>query len=414
MKNISFFLARRYLLKTAYENNVSTMVLISFIGIMIGSCALALVTAITNGFQTVIYKKMQGIHSQMIIREQGKSIDFNALQTILKQEFKEVAHVSPTTIRHGIIHEKDTEQSRDIVAIIKAIDPEKEAFVNNFATTIIPEKGRKDLPSLNELITDNTVLIGEGIAQELNISIGDSFEMLFPEEKQISRKKVMFDSTEMVVGGFFKTGIEEFDSSLVVCSFDFFDSIFPDAGIEQVNLVLKKDASEYDVKNRLKRRTDLDVYSWKDLYPALISALMLEKYVSFFILALITLVASMNMISLIFMQITQKRADIAILKVLGATDTTIAKIFISIGMIITTCASITGIMIASLISMILEKYPFIELPDAYYVSHLPSDMTWKIVLTVFILVMTLGFIAILIPVRKIKELHIANVLRFEG
>lgn len=414
MKNISFFLARRYLFKTAYQNNVSTMVLISFIGIMIGSCSLALVTSITNGFQTVIYKKMKGIHSEIIIREQGKSIDFNALQTILNQEFKEVAHISPTTIRHGIIHEKDVEKSRDIVAIIKAIDPEKEAFVNNFSSTIVPQDERKTQSSLDELLTDNNVLIGEGIAQELNLSIGDSFEMLFPEEKQRSRKKVMFDSTEMVVGGIFKTGIDEFDSSLVVCNFDFFDSIFPDAGVEQVSLVLKKNSSEYEFKNRLKRRTDLDVYSWKDLYPALISALMLEKYVSFFILALITLVASMNMISLIFMQITQKRADIAILKVLGANDTTIAKIFISIGMIITACASITGIIIACLISIFLEKYPFIELPDAYYVSHLPSDMTWKIVLTVFILVMTLGFLAILIPVRKIKDLHISNVLRFEG
>ena len=71
------------------------------------------------------------------------------------------------------------------------------------------------------------------------------------------------------------------------------------------------------VIQKLRHRLGLDVYSWKDLYPSLVASLKLEKYVSFFILALILLVASMNIISLLFMQITQKRPTIALLQAMG-------------------------------------------------------------------------------------------------
>ena len=133
----------------------------------------------------------------------------------------------------------------------------------------------------------------------------------------------------------------------------------------------------------------------------------------FFILALISLVASMNMISLLFMQIQQKRRDIAIFKAMGMSDNCIRSIFLHLGIGITLSASAIGLGIAALAGYLLEKYPFIELPDVYYVSYLPARMEPEIFFVVFIATMLLGFLATWIPSRRSKQIEIAQVLRQE-
>jgi len=152
----------------------------------------------------------------------------------------------------------------------------------------------------------------------------------------------------------------------------------------------------------------------EQLYPALLEALKLEKYAMFLILALITLVASMSIISLLFMQITQKRADIAILKSMGLSAGNISKIFLYVGITIAFFGSAIGLGLAFVAGWLLEKYPFIQLPDAYYVSHLPAKMEWPIFIAVFAIVMILSFLSTWIPARRTKKINISRILRFEG
>lgn len=409
MKELTWFLARRYLFKSTYENNIGIMMVISFLGIVVGSCSLALVTAITNGFRTSIYEKMQGIHAQVIIKSRHEPINVLALQEVLKNEFPQVIGVSPTSTQHGIIHLASDASEISAITLIKAIDPEHESDVS-----VLQQKIVGTTESLHELLQNNQVIIGTVLSKELELGVGDTFKIMYPSEKQTSEKRIIFDTTTATIGGLFKTGIDELDSSVIICSFDFFNTLFPETGIEQLNLRLAPGSSETATIQALKERTELDVNSWKDLYPALVSALTLEQYVSFLIISLIALVASLNMISLLFMQITQKKTDIALLRVLGASHRSIMTIFIAMGMIITTSATICGLMLAFAISWVLEKYPFIQLPDVYYVTHLPSDMTWSIAISVFFVVIMLSLFAIIIPVRSIKNLNIAQVLRFEG
>ena len=134
----------------------------------------------------------------------------------------------------------------------------------------------------------------------------------------------------------------------------------------------------------------------------------------FLILLLITLVASLNMVSLLFMYITQKRTDIALLYTLGATHAMIMSIFIYIGMCIACTACVSGIALAWIACHILNNYPFIELPDAYYVTHLPAIMDWPLVVLVFCAVMALSLCATAIIAYKTKNIRIAQVLKFEG
>ena len=192
------------------------------------------------------------------------------------------------------------------------------------------------------------------------------------------------------------------------------EKIYPNTIIEQINCALAPHTDEAAIIHKLRTRLGLDVYSWKDLYPSLVASLKLEKYVSFFILALVLLVASMNILSLLFMHITQKRPIIALLQALGMPLRSINELFFIMGITISSLASIGGLLAAIFTSWLLQTYPFITLPDAYYVTHLPVAMNWHIIGIVFCTVMILSSCAVWLPIQRIRSINISNVLRFEG
>lgn len=409
MTNISSFLAWRYLRQTAQDQSSNTMIKIVFLSIAIGSFALALVTAIMHGFEVVIHEKMQGIHSQLTIRSQ-EPIDLDSLSPVLKEEFPEVKAFSPSAQEHVLVQANDDETIS--VMMIIGIDPEKYVHTNTLHTKI---RGlNNEHINLVDALSRNQILVGSSFAQAADIRIGNTVSLLYSQDLANKGRKITLDKKSAQIGGLYDTGIDEFDMNVLFCSLAFFHQLFPDVGISQVHLTLQPNVNEMALAQRLRTRLELEVVSWKDLYKPLVAALTLEKYVMFLILALITLVACMNMISLLFMQITRKRPDIALLTVMGCSEKTIRNIFIGMSMIITTLSSVCGLIIAWLCSYLLEHYPFITLPDVYYVSHLPAKMTLGILCAVFILVIILSLLATLIATRSLRSIPIAHVLRFEG
>ena len=407
-----FFLAHRILFSHVYHKSISTMTIICFIGIFIGSFSLALITAIMNGFETAIHTKMQGIHANIIIHSYGNDIDLDVLRTIIRNEFPGIIGLSPTASHHVLLRTDNTSEDTPAVAVIKGIDPESEQLTSSLAHKIIQKYPATT--SFSHLFTDNHIIIGKQLARNNNITIGDKLELLFIREGKIHGKKITFDSQPVIISGIFDTGIDEFDSNVVYCSLPFLEKIYPNIMIEQVHASLEPSADENKIIQKLRDRLGIDVYSWKDLYPSLVASLKLEKYVSFFILALILLVASMNIISLLFMQITQKRPIIALLKAMGMSDSAISLLFFIIGMTISIMASVCGLAAALVTSFILQKYPFITLPDTYYITHLPVAMNWYIIGAVFCVVIIFSICATWLPIQRIRSINISRVLRFEG
>ena len=314
-------------------------------------------------------------------------------------------------MRQGLIQGHEQDDGTHVV-IIKGIDPHAETRVSSLGTKIV---GLNNTPiKLTQAVHDDHLIIGAQLAKILDVTVGNTTTLLFAQTEEHHSRKITFDEKDATVGGIFTTGIDEFDSSLVLCSLPFFNELFPDAGIDQMSITLAPHTDEQSVIERLRQRLGLEVYSWKDLYPALVSALKLEKYAMVIILALIALVASMSIISLLFMQITQKRGDIAILKAMGTHDRTIASIFLIMGMGIATAGCICGILLALVAGFLLQRYPLITLPDAYYVSHIPVTIEWQLIVMVVSIVMVLSFIATWIPAQKARSLIVAHVLRFEA
>lgn len=406
MISLSFLLARRYLVNPA-EKTISIMAKICFLGIFISTFALALIISIMNGFEKITHATLQGFHADVILQSHGENLNVDAINTVINTEFHEVESLSPSDQQYVIIHPNDDTIIH--VALLKALDPQREIFTSKLESTIIKTVDGSN--SLIKTLTDNQVLIGDKFALLFNLQIGDYITMHYVADNQTHAHKLNLNTKQARIGGIFKTGLEEYDSNLILCTFDFMQLLFPDSDVSTISLKIKPYVDIQMLIKKLRSRFDLDVYSWKDLYPALVSALLLEKYAMFFILSLIVLIASMSIISLLFMNIIQKQRDIAILQAMGIQQIPITLIFIIMGMSISVCASSLGLLAAYCVGIFLDRYPCITLPDTYYATHLPISLDANMFLIIFALSIGLGLIISWIGSRKTNTITIATILK---
>lgn len=402
MVSLSWFLARRFIFINEDKNAINTMIKVCFWGILMSTFSLTLVHAIMVGFEQATHKKLQGIHADIQISGDGKPLKYDAIKKVIAQEFPSICAITGHSEAPAMIQNAQDTPLPTVVSVV-AIDPHTEGSVTILPSLIYPKNAL-------ETLAKNSIIIGHELAQELHVTVGDTIELYTATEQK--RSRIELDSHTIIIGGIFKTGIDEFDAHVLFCAHDFFDTLFPEQGITSI-LLKHHDAHEKMVIARLHERLNLSVYSWKELYPALVSALVLEKYAMFFILALISLIATMNIISLLFMYITQKTGEIVLLKTMGIAQKTITRIFMLIGILIASSAAALGIIFAWIATIVLEKYPFIQLPDAYYVTHVPAHLTLMSALCIFGVVMVLSICATWIPVRKIRTISVPAILKRE-
>jgi lipoprotein-releasing system permease protein len=405
--NIALLLAKRYLFGH-HEKNISVMLKICFIALFVGSLALALVLCIMQGFETATHEKLRGIHAPISMQAGGQALNSAAIGSVLTAEFPQVSAWSSSSIKQAIVQSADTSQTSHVV-MLKGVDQLLEPSVTNIASMLTQQAG-----PWNSLLDGNKILIGAKLAQELSASIGSEITLLYSPVDTYHTKKINLESASATISGIFNTGIEEFDNGLIISSLDFFSELFPDEGATQISIKTAPGTDEQQLVKDLKNRFEnLSVFTWQDLYPALVSALKLEKYAMFFVVSLMILVASMNVISLLYMQIIQKRADIAILKTIGTQQALIRRIFFWYGLIISLSASIAGLITAWLIGFALKKYIHIPLPDSYYVTYVPVELNWQLFALVFVVIMGISLLATRLPLKTIERISILNLLRFE-
>ncbi len=404
MLALQAFLAWRFI-RSSSQKSISIMIKVCFLGISIGTFALALAVAIMNGFEQATRNKMQGVHSDLILHSSRYALNSAKIRsTLLKDYSTSIAEVSPLAKGHALITSTRARDLSSLVMVI-GIDPSTYAHISSLGSMVQPSS------PLDELVFDTHIIVGHKLAASLALKSNDPVTLFVTSDTEPVKNTLTLDSHEAVLQGTFKTGIDEFDANIIMCSLSLFEELFPEVGIKELGIKLKPGAQESTLIPILKKRLNLDVYSWKELYPALLSTLALEKYAAFFIMALITLVASMNLISLLFMYLTSKKATIAVLKAMGTGDRDIICIFSMIGMAISCCATVAGLMLAYGVSVILEWYPFIKLPDTYYVSHLPAKMDWQIALSVAAIVLILSFISTWFTAQRSQRIAISSLLR---
>ncbi len=404
--SLTQLLAWRYITHRS-SSTLRTMVGVCFASIFIGTFSLALITAIMRGFEYETHKKLQGIYPSLIIKApDGTTLNYQKLIPFLKKNLSDsVSEISPYLLKQALIHPATTDSPTHLVTL-KGVDPTTEVHVTALEKMITPAQALSAL-------TEQHIIIGKDLADTLNVIVNDQLVLMCNENEDESFKEASLRSVPVTIAGIINTGISDYDERLVLAPLVLCQAIWTDDCISYLGLRLRSPKDEQKALAYLQQLEGIESYSWKDFYPSLVSALKLEKYVMFVLLLLITLVASMNIISLLFMYITYKRTDIALLKMLGMPFWQINLIFLFVSMILSTAAACAGLMCAYAVGIFLQQYPFIHLPDAYYVTHLPVTLEINLFCIVFLAVVILSIITSLIPLRTIKHLNITQTLRNE-
>ena len=403
-------LAYRFLRGSQHNGSLSFMLKLCFLSMSISTCALILVLSIATGFEQATYTKLKGVHTDGIIRANGKPIHFDKIKKVIDDEFKDsIRAISPSNAYSVVTQDSYCEFGP--VALLKGVDPLSLKHITIFPTTLIAQREKTEF---TKLFTGNSVVIGAKIAEQLGLSLEDTITILFPEAGDQKASNISLGSFQLKIAGIAKTGIEEVDEQLILCSLDLLKDMFPESAITEIGFAYTNSKKAPATLQALRKRfQELEIYSWQDLYPPLVAALALEKYAITAIVILIMLVASMNIASLLLMYIHQKRKVFAICKIMGLSSRSVQLIIILMGIYIAASACLVGMSAAFFIGMFLKQYPIITLPDAYYVSSLPIELCPSFFIGTFFMAVSIGFFVSLIPAYMSTHLQIAATLKSE-
>ncbi len=406
---IAQFLAWRYVQEATHQSTIKTMIWICLTSVFVGTFSLALILSIMSGFEAATSKKLQGTYPDIIIESpSGAFLDTETLIPYLQKNYPSaIAYTCAYSSLQLLVQPIDTPEPT-IVGMMKGIQPKEEACVSALCT-------RYSLPlqEVEQRLHDDAVIVGKGLAEQLNATPGTMINLLYNPDPHAKLTEMHFSTRTAKVIGIIDTGIADYDSTLIIAHQSFIHELLEDDCIKEIGLKLLPSVNAQKLAHELSQLPGIVAYRWQDLYPSLVSALKLEKYVMGFILGLITLVASMNNISLLYMFITSKRTEIALLKSFGMSNTAIALIFIFFNSIITTLASATGLLGAYATGKLLDIYPLFELPDVYYVTHLPIHLDPILFICIFFFVLFLSVLTALLPISSLKKINITHTLRFE-
>ncbi len=407
-KSVVWFLARQLIFSKNNSYIIKIVTIVCFTAITIGSMALTLILAIMQGFETTTTERLQSIYPQVIIQAPiGQNLNFAKLSDYLKQNNGLLAY-TPYAVSYGVLHNPKLDSQFELqnISLIKAIDQKTENLVSKLATKLSPNN-----LLTTQTITKNQIIIGSNLAKNLNLAILDPVEIFIPSEANTKNKSLNFKKIKAFVAGSIKTGISEFDDSLIICTLDFAQANFHEFGTNEIGLKLKPKTNPNLLITKLKADLNLNVITWQELYAPIITALKLEKYTGMAIAILIILIASMTLIALLFMLITRHARNIAVLQILGLSLFKIRRIFILISLIITSLATISGMLIASIIGLIIQNYHFIELPEAYLITTLPIELSLPILLLVLINTLLIALIACALPISLVNRINLAKLLK---
>jgi lipoprotein-releasing system permease protein len=360
-----------------------------------------------NGFQQATQEKLKSIHADLIINAADYPLDLDLMKQFVIKHPDTICSWSVQKNAHALITGIKKSHELPQAIMIKGVDHRKEGKTSRLESMII--MSAHSGTDLEQLLAGKSIVLGHELAHALGVTVGALITLYFAYD-QPHGHTLALDTAHARVTGIFKTGIDEFDAAMAYISLDFFDELF-DQELTTATIKLTPGITPESVINKWQEQLPYTLLSWKELYPALASALILEKYATIILLVVIMLVASMTIIALIFMLISSKKNDIAILRSMGCTTGTIRCIFLAISCCITVPAVLTGLATASIVGLILKYYVPIDLPDAYYTAHLPVDLNPYFFCAVGFVIFFVSVIAACIPLLSIAPKNLSPILR---
>jgi lipoprotein-releasing system permease protein len=411
------FVGMRYTRAKRRNHFISFISLTSMVGIGLGVAALIVVLSVMNGFQEELRSRILGVASHLQITGANNVLaDWRSVSSKV-QTAKHVTGTAPYIMAQGMLSNGQAVQG----AIVRGVLPSEEGKVSDLAEHM--RAGQLANLKAGEF----GIVLGAELAQSLGAILGDKVVLMAPQG-QFTPTGVVPRIKQFTVVGLFQIGMYEYDAGLALINIDDAAKLYRmDDNVSGVRLKLDDlflaPKISRDLAVVLSDETQaMFLTDWTQEHANFFRAIQMEKRVMFIILALIVAVAAFNIVSTLVMAVTDKRADIAIMRTFGASPSSIMTIFIVqgalIGVIGTVVGAFFGVLIALNISTIV---PFIEhlfnvqflAKDIYYISELPSHLLWGDVMTIVILSFFLSLIATLYPSWKASKMNPAEALRYD-
>lgn len=386
---------------------------VSMLGIALGVAALIIVLSVMNGFQKEVRDRMLSVVSHIeIFAPNGQALqDVDATLRQAKQH-PEVIGAAPFVAAQGLIARGEDMKG----AIVRGIDPAREGEVTDLAATNA---------DVLKLLTPGTfnIVLGQELARQMGVGVGDVVTLIAPSG-QVTPAGVVPRLKQMTVAGTFDSGHYEYDSAMVMLHYEDAQRIFRLEGPTGIRLKLKDLHQAPRVVQELSGMMTEFLYlrDWTQQNKTWFAAVQLEKRMMFIILTLIVAVAAFNLVSTLVMTVTDKRADIAILRTLGASPGSIMGIFMVQGAMVGVIGTLAGLLLGLGVALNIDVIvPAIEhalgatfLPkDIYLISKMPSDPQSSDIVPIAVISLILAFVATIYPSWRASRVNPAEALRYE-
>ncbi|WP_158755458.1 lipoprotein-releasing ABC transporter permease subunit [Dyella sp. S184] len=409
---LELFVGLRYTRAKRRNQFISFISTVSIVCIAISVIALITVMSVMNGFDYQMKSRILGAVSHATVSGVGESVQDWPRALQIAEANPHVQGAAPYVETEAMLMAQRTSG-----ALVRGIEPAQESKVDEIGQHMVEG-------SLADLTPGSwNIVLGKDLAMTLGVGVGDPVTMVVQEMRATPMGGVPRMRSFHVVG-LFEVGMEQFDSGLALINMGSAEKLNSLTGPTGIRLRLDDLFNARPVATELADKLGqvYRVQTWMDTNANLFHALSMEKMVMFIILSLIILVAVINLISMLMMLVTDKQADIAILRTLGATPRSIMGMFMVQGVLVGFVGIGFGVGLGSLLSWRLPgivkwieqtfHVTFLS-PDVYYISEVPSLLLWHDVLWVSLLTFSFSLLATIYPAWRASRTQPAQALRYE-
>ncbi len=410
---LELFIGLRYTRAKRRNQFISFISAVSIICIAISVTALIAVMSVMNGFDDELRTRILGAISHATVNSMpGESMQNWQQAVKVAESNPHVKGAAPYVEGQAMLLAR-----RSSGAIVRGIEPEQEPKVSELGTHMVEG-------ALTDLKPNSwNIVLGKELALSLGVNVGDKVIMVVPEFRGTPMGSVPRQRA-FTITGIFELGMQEFDSGLALVNMSDAEKLNDLTGPTGVRLRLDDLFNANPVAQELAEKfgQSYRVETWLQSHANFFSAISMEKKVMFIILSLIILVAVINLISMLMMLVTDKQADIAILRTLGSTPLSIMGMFMVQGVLVGFVGIGFGVGLGSLLSWRLPQIvkviehvfhvTFLS-PDIYYISELPSKLQASDVAWVALITFLFSLLATLYPAWRASRTQPAQALRYE-
>ena len=413
IRPLELFIGLRYTRARKRSHFISFISLVSILGITLGITALITILSVMNGFGKELRGHILGVISHVTITEtSGTMHDWQAVAGRIKDP--RVIGRAPYIVGQGMVSRGKAVSG----VMVRGVVPAEEQQVSEFGSHMV--EGNLDALKPGEF----GVVIGNVLAWKLDLTVGSPLSLIIPQAL-VTPAGLMPRFKRFTVVGIFNVDMYEYDSGLVLMNLDDAAKLYQ-MGDRVTGMRLKLD--DLDAAPRVSEvlaaglGPNYMARDWTREHGNFFRALKIEKIVMFVIMLLIVIVAMFNVVSTLVVVVTEKRADIAILRTLGATPKTILGIFLVhgsiVGIIGTLVGTVCGVLLALNVEAIVQGIEHVFntsfVPgDVYFISKLPSDLHWTDVMLVSGSSLILSLLSTVYPAWRASKVQPAEALRYE-